>query len=93
MTEFNLSEKRNITNILLTSFPPQETYCYKEEDIKEFIRLLKEKIKKREVFKVVNGNLDKQRIEDFKEGEDAGKIAEKNLVLEIIEELAGEKLK
>lgn len=40
--QFNLNEKRVETNVLLTSMPPQRTYCYHEVDVKEFIKRLKE---------------------------------------------------
>jgi len=36
MTEFNLSDKRSYTHEAMN--------CYLEEDVKEFIRLLKEKL-------------------------------------------------
>lgn len=76
MKEFNLSKK--------VQFDTIETY-YLEEDVKEFIRLLKEELKKT---KGMNHTLIKQI--DIGEYD---KFVSINRIFRIIDKLAGEKLK
>lgn len=42
-TEFNLSEKMEVTILFDSRYGKNKTFVYREADVKEFIRLLKEK--------------------------------------------------
>lgn len=61
-------------------------------DVKEAIKKLKEEIKSQSSWRVVNGKLPKQRIDDFNEGETIGRDSEKELALEIIDKIFGNTL-
>lgn len=63
------------------------------DDVKEFIRLLKKNIKEQTKWRVIRGDVDDQRKADFIEGEETGIENTKEMFLEFIDKLAGDKLK
>ena len=83
---FNLSKREKICNH--TDYP-----YYEPDDVKEFIRLLKAKIKTISKHQIINGKANPEFIKYFAEGERKGRENERELALSIIDELVGEKLK
>ena len=61
-------------------------------DIKKFIKLLKEEINSKEVWRVINGKLSQEVKDAFREGEEIGLKNKRKQDLEIINKLAGDKL-
>jgi len=50
MDKFCLSEKREDENDYACEVPPKQRYLYKEEDVKEFIRLLKREYNENDIY-------------------------------------------
>lgn len=88
--EFCLSNK--IQRIIKEDIEDDKFYTVIfRDDVREFVKILRDKIKGHSSFRVVDGRADKQRIKDFTEGENIGREMERELVLKILNKLLGEK--